>query len=121
MFPSDNRETVVRTADGQRMQYGHGHALYDELLRIPLLIRPPGGLGENRIVETLFSQIDLAETLAEIVHLPPRSTHGISLALPLSPNPPAGTRTEEKDDELEPVTGARLVPCSCFDRRRLQQ
>lgn len=46
----------------------HGVTLYDEVIRVPLLIRPPGG-GEARRVGELMRTVDLAPTLAELCDL----------------------------------------------------
>jgi arylsulfatase A-like enzyme len=40
----------------------HGNDLYDEVLRIPLLLRPPGGMPERRISK-LVRSVDLMPTL----------------------------------------------------------
>ena len=41
--------------------YGHGHAMFDETVRVPLVIVPPGGVG-GRVVGTLARLVDLAPT-----------------------------------------------------------
>ncbi len=59
----------------------HGNHLYDEGLRIPLIIRPPGGGAEQRI-GGLARSVDLLPTLAELAELPldDGDRDGISLA-----------------------------------------
>ena len=47
----------------------HGNHLYDEGLRIPLIIRPPGGGGEHHI-GGLARSVDLLPTLAVLAGLP---------------------------------------------------
>ena len=43
----------------------HGHTLYQEVVHVPLLLRPPGG--QNGVsVDTPVASLDLAETLARI-------------------------------------------------------
>ena len=62
---------VIVTADhGEALfehgQVGHEPALYDELLRVPLLIRPPGGIdGEGKRVDTQVRHIDVAPTVLD--------------------------------------------------------
>jgi arylsulfatase A-like enzyme len=43
----------------------HGHTLYQEVVHVPLLLRPPGGQTGLR-VDTPVASLDLAETLAKI-------------------------------------------------------
>ena len=63
----------------------HGNTLYDEVLRVPLLLRPPGGTTPRRVGD-LVRTVDLAPTLAGLCDLgcwPPDAASdldGISLA-----------------------------------------
>jgi arylsulfatase A-like enzyme/Flp pilus assembly protein TadD len=66
---------VVLTADhGESLdEHGestHGLFLYDATLRIPLLMRHPGRLGQGRTVESLASLVDVAPTILEVMGLP---------------------------------------------------
>ncbi|HVN85514.1 MAG TPA: sulfatase-like hydrolase/transferase [Candidatus Binatia bacterium] len=72
MFPSDDRQTSVR--------YGHGHALYEELIHVPLVIHPAGGLPTDRAIDALNSHVDLFDTVAELLRLPRAGHAGNSLA-----------------------------------------
>ncbi len=65
MFPSDGRGLPGRPP--LRKVQGHGHALYDELAKIPLVIRPPGGLSEPRQVDVLTHHTDLHDTIADLL------------------------------------------------------
>jgi arylsulfatase A-like enzyme len=49
----------------------HGHTLYDELLRIPLVIRYPGHVKASCRIETQTGHIDLMPTLLDLAGLPP--------------------------------------------------
>ena len=82
MLPSDDRKIRLVGADGAPRIYGHGHALYEELTRIPLVIRPPGGLPEERWMSVPTSHVDLRDTLSELMDLglPPVAPHRYSLA-----------------------------------------
>ncbi len=59
----------------------HGHALWDELLRVPLILRAPGL--RARRVSTPVSLRDLAPTLLDLLGLPVEGLEGRSL-LPLA-------------------------------------
>jgi arylsulfatase A-like enzyme len=70
-----NDTLVAITADHgeglmQHGQMGHGVQLYEEQVRVPLLLRWPGHLPAGRVVEGAVSLIDLAPTLLELVGLP---------------------------------------------------
>ena len=49
--------------------FEHGHTLYDELVRVPLLIRAPAAL-RPAVVDGPVRHIDLAPTLCELCDLP---------------------------------------------------
>lgn len=69
--------------------YGHGHALYNELVKVPLVIRPPGGLPEERRVDALVSQTDLHDTLIDMLNLNvPTADDRVSVAPWLRPELP---------------------------------
>ena len=54
---------------GEHQLYDKGPYAYDELMRMPLIIRYPGL--EPRVVNRQVSMIDVAPTLAELMDLPP--------------------------------------------------
>ena len=66
---------VVVTSDhgeafGQHGRFGHTSTLYDEMLRVPLVVRLPEALGvEPRRIEERVPLLDLAPTLAELFGL----------------------------------------------------
>lgn len=86
MFESDGHRPPGYRA------YGHGHTLFGELMQVPLVIRPPGGLPSERRVDVLASQTDLLDTIADLLGLDFRRgrTKGFSLAPWLAPALPAG-------------------------------
>ena len=43
--------------------WGHGRSLYEEQIRVPLIVRLPGAIGAGRRVERVVSLIDLMPTL----------------------------------------------------------
>lgn len=68
-----DRALVVITSDhGEEFkEHGrtaHGHALYDESIRVPLIILAPGLA--PRVVEENVSLIDVAPTILDLLHLP---------------------------------------------------
>jgi arylsulfatase A-like enzyme len=50
---------------------GHEEEVFESQLRVPLLIRPPGGLPQTRRISETIALIDLAPTLLELVGVPP--------------------------------------------------
>ena len=50
---------------------GHAEEIFESQLRVPLVIRPPGGLPETRRITETIALIDLAPTLLELVGVPP--------------------------------------------------
>ncbi len=81
----DEGTLVVFTADhGERFweheSWAHGPDLYDELLRVPLVVRGPGVPAGGQITQQV-ALIDLAPTILDLVGLPvPESFQGQSLA-----------------------------------------
>jgi len=58
---------------------GHGHAMYEELLRVPLIFSGPGIRSDVRITQTA-GLLDLAPTILDLLGFPlPAGMHGISL------------------------------------------
>ncbi|MCP4658561.1 MAG: sulfatase-like hydrolase/transferase [bacterium] len=95
MFPSDGRQARVKRPDQDRpMLEGHGHSLYGELMRVPLVIRPPGGLVQERRVDVLASHVDLYVTVGDLLglDLPPVAGDQVSLAPWLAAETPPGLR-----------------------------
>jgi arylsulfatase A-like enzyme len=58
--------------------FEHGHTLYDELLRVPLVVRAPG-LGARR-VDAPTSLLDVTPTVLDLLGLPVPALDGRSLA-----------------------------------------
>ena len=73
VFSSDHGELLAsdqhpmpRIGGGIRL-YGHGHALYDPLVRIPLVIRPNGKRAQDTIFDGVVSQVDYVNTFLGLV------------------------------------------------------
>jgi len=63
VFLSDHGEAI-----GEHGVYGHGHVLYQQTIRIPLIVKIPGLGGENFNSQVITS--DLVRTLTDIFDLP---------------------------------------------------
>jgi arylsulfatase A-like enzyme len=81
-----DRTLIVVTSDhGQEFMehgiYTYGHSLYDEVLRVPLILAGPGVASDEGAIETPVALLDLAPTLIEMAgaSLPPEA-EGRSLA-----------------------------------------
>ncbi len=77
--------------------FEHGHTLYDELLRVPLVIRANGHTG--RVTEPV-SLIDITPTLLDLVGLDTDGLDGISLRPALQDNAEARLALFERDQAL---------------------
>jgi hypothetical protein len=65
VFTSDHGEEF-----GEHGQFGrHSHALYDELLRVPLIVRLPGGKFAGKVVERQVRGIDILPTVLDLLDL----------------------------------------------------
>ena len=65
VFTADHGEEVM-----DRGWIGHTRSLYDELVRVPLIVRLPGSLPSNRLgvrIDSAVSQIDLGATILELM------------------------------------------------------
>ena len=78
-----DRTLVVFTSDHGDMQAGHGMmgksmpGFYDEILRVPLLMRLPGVIRPATTADVQASSVDLAPTLLDLLGAPPlASVHG---------------------------------------------
>src|SRR5207247_10191368 len=90
---------------------GHAHALYSEMLRVPLIIAGPG-VPQGRVCKDLVSLEDLAPTLLDLVSLPPvpdsqgRSFAGLVKGLQAArPEPGSGIGPKGRANKSA-VTGA---------------
>lgn len=64
VFTADHGEEFLEHAG-----FEHGHTLYDELLRVPLVIRAPGAL-KPAVIDAAVRHIDVAPTLCELCNVP---------------------------------------------------
>jgi len=67
-----DRALVIVTADhGEELWdhggFFHGHTLYDELLRVPLIVKFPGNWAAGSVVDGLARSIDILPTIADLL------------------------------------------------------
>lgn len=72
--PWANETAILLTADhgeafGEHGQSAHGFELWENLVRVPLLVNLPGNAA--RVIDTPRSAIDLAPTILSLLHVPP--------------------------------------------------
>jgi arylsulfatase A-like enzyme len=61
----------------------HGHSVYDEVVRVPLIARWPGHLPAGTVVDALVRMVDVAPTVLDLLGLPPPPGADGSSVLPL--------------------------------------
>jgi arylsulfatase A-like enzyme len=61
----------------------HGHTYYQELVRLPLILRYPGGISGGSVFSDPMSLLDLAPTLLDLAGLNPQSLGGDIPGIPL--------------------------------------
>jgi arylsulfatase A-like enzyme len=73
---------------GEHGRFGHGHSLWDCLVRVPFVMAGPG-VAEGRRIRQTAELADVAPTLLELCSIPASHKHqGRSLAKLLKPGPP---------------------------------
>jgi arylsulfatase A-like enzyme len=81
-FLSDHGESwgerFLDKSEVQGVYHMHGATLYDEIVRVPLVLSAPGKL-ESAVVAEQVRSVDLMPTLLELAGLPARETDGKSL------------------------------------------
>ena len=73
-FASDHGEAL-----GDHGEQEHGFFLYRETVRVPLVLRLPGGAGGGTRVAAPVGHVDLAATLLDLAGLPAAGLDGVSL------------------------------------------
>ena len=85
---------------------GHGKALFEETLRIPLIVRYPPAVPAGAVVSERIEAVDVFPTLLELAGLPvPDELDGRSLLAP----PPRGERQIYASLALDEVRGRSLI------------
>jgi arylsulfatase A-like enzyme len=70
-----DRSTILVVSDhgeglGEHGEQGHGLLVYEEALRIPLIVKQPAGEGRGRRVSVPVQQIDLVPTILDLAKAP---------------------------------------------------
>lgn len=80
-----DQSTVILVSDhgeglGDHGEQAHGLFVYDETLRVPLIIKSPAGEGAGRRIQAIVQLVDLAPTILDLAKAPiPGNLHGQSL------------------------------------------
>jgi arylsulfatase A-like enzyme len=73
---------------GEHNKFGHGHSLYEELLRAPMVIHYPALIKPTVLTDEVAENVDLAPTIVDVLGLKPMAkADGMSL-LPLMKGEP---------------------------------
>src|SRR5262245_57142758 len=95
--------------------FRHGRTLFGEEIRIPLVIRFPGGVGRGRVVEAAARQVDVLPTILDAIGAPiPRGLAGRSL-LPLA----LGSGAEPEGTFAYLDRGGRILEAAIEGERKL--
>jgi arylsulfatase A-like enzyme len=67
---------VVLNADhgeafGEHDRYYHGHTLYEEEVRVPLIVKPPGSQAGSKVIEGPVRNLDIMPTILDYCGIPP--------------------------------------------------
>jgi arylsulfatase A-like enzyme len=112
-----DRTLLVITADhgeefNEHGEYGHGHTVFQELDRVPLIVVGPQVASPGRAVETSVPMLDLMPTLLEVAGAPlPELVRGQSL-LPV---------LQGEDPPLRPIYTESPARRSSYDDKSLRQ
>jgi arylsulfatase A-like enzyme len=88
VFTSDHGEEL-----GERDRMGwHSHALFDEQLRVPLIVRLPGGRHAGRRVAAQVRSIDILPTVLDVLEIPLLEVFEGSTLMPLVRQPSGASR-----------------------------
>lgn len=104
----------------------HGRTLYDEQLRVPLLIKPPSGVGTPRRVDGAAGHVDLAPTILDALGVDhdPAEFDGLSLwpvlvgASDRATGAPSLSHLELADESLRSVVAGRWKLIEDLKRER---
>lgn len=80
----DNTMIIVTNDHGEELgdhgKYGHGHSMYEELLRAPLLIHYPTAIKPSVLSHEVVENVDIAPTIVDVLGLKPmEKADGLSL------------------------------------------
>ena len=108
---SDHGEAFGEHKLGGEPLYFHGEALYNEVLRVPLIISLPKSGDEKSAAQTVAERtmlIDVAPTVLALAGVAkPESFHGRSLA---------GLMRGDKSEAAPPPAYAEMLPCTAWQK-----
>ena len=103
---------------GERGRVGHGHSLYDDQLRVPLILHYPSKLPAGRVVEPQVSTLDLAATILALAGVPRPPAMGGDPMFGVAGDAPAADRVafSEFDDPCV-LESVRVPPYKLIHHR----
>ncbi|MCK5057556.1 MAG: sulfatase-like hydrolase/transferase, partial [Candidatus Aminicenantes bacterium] len=116
VFFSDHGEEFY-----DHLGWSHGHSLYNELIKVPLIIKFPGDKYQSIRVTEIVGIIDILPTLLDYLHIEQaREIDGISL-MPLIKKavmPPADRESENRQNDRKSrrFLVSSLTTCPFFDQ-----
>lgn len=116
-FGLDQTLVVLTSDHGEELDdhgsmEGHQWTLYEEVVRVPLILRPPGGLSRARVIQEPVALIDVAPTILEAAGIvAPPTFQGASLA---------GLLRDAADADVQANSTPRPV-FGCIDRHNRRQ
>ncbi len=79
---------------GEHGGFNHGRTLYEELLRVPMIIKYPGSRWGGQVISRRVSTVDLVPTILQTagIEFDPEAVDGVSMSPPEVEARPAGRR-----------------------------
>lgn len=112
---------VVYTSDHGEMMGAHklvskGAAMYDDITKIPLIIRPPASEPSSKVINTPVSHIDILPTLMGLAGIKPPETlpGGNLLAIDDEIDTDRGVMVEFNRYEIEHDSFGGFIPVRCW-------
>jgi len=120
-----DKTVLVITADhGEEFQeHGrryHAKHLYEEVLRVPLIISLPALLSSGLSIPAQVRSIDIVPTILEILGFPPFENHQGESLLPLLSNEPSSDRPAVSQigaDGISPATEGEIIALTTGDHK----
>ena len=72
VLTSDHGEELGQRSESQKYD-GHGHTLYEELVRVPLIVKLPGSAHAGTRVPSVTSLLDVMPTILDVLDVSPRN------------------------------------------------
>jgi len=120
VFTSDHGEEL-----GERDRMGwHSHALFDEQLLVPLIVRLPGGRHAGRRVATQVRSIDILPTVLDVLGVPPLAVFEGETLMPLVRGEPGADRPAVSQRDVATPRGPislRTGRWKLYDRTQLRR